>query len=458
MSLSPIQTGRPHTKKNMPTSNLLLSLADAVSGSAGTAISTAATYPLDLVGTRLKVQRQLRAQGSVADDEAYGGVSDALQAIPRREGGPSALFAGLGADAARSAADSFLFFLFYSWFRARRLRSHGARKSGSGGGASSYLFGAVEELAIGAAAGACARLFTTPVSNVVARAQTENLVHGDTGREGSASSLSSPSSSSPPQRRGLGEIFAEIRRQKGILGLWAGYSASLVLTMNPSITFFLQRTLEKNFTSRWGGDNFALPGVTFLLAAVSKAVATTITYPFQTAKARVQVSEPSPVESDEDPSRMHDSDGGMEVPARGIDSGKTESDEQETIFSTVKKIGQEEGPRALYDGLGGELLKAFFGHGITMVMKDLMHKLLFQLCFAILAMLKRRPRVWPSSLRAVVKAVGGSSRNRRGSVAIKDDRTWGGGTGFLELDRAATWRILERNRRRIGGGNFGPSS
>lgn len=44
----------------------------------------------------------------------YGGVADAFATIYAREGGPAAFFAGLGADLAKSAADSFLFFLFYT--------------------------------------------------------------------------------------------------------------------------------------------------------------------------------------------------------------------------------------------------------------------------------------------------------------------------------------------------------
>ena len=84
-------------------------------GRTGTVVSTLATYPLDLVNTRLKVQRQLRADGAIGPEDAYGGVADAFRTIYTRDGaGIGAFFAGLGPDLAKSAADSFLFFLFYT--------------------------------------------------------------------------------------------------------------------------------------------------------------------------------------------------------------------------------------------------------------------------------------------------------------------------------------------------------
>ena len=97
-----------------PASKLLPSLGHAASGAGGTIVSTLATYPLDLVNTRLKVQRQLRADGTIADGDAYGGILDAFATIYAREGGLRAFFAGLAPDLAKSAVDSFLFFLFYT--------------------------------------------------------------------------------------------------------------------------------------------------------------------------------------------------------------------------------------------------------------------------------------------------------------------------------------------------------
>lgn len=95
-------------------SKLLPSLGHAASGAGGAIISTLVTYPLDLVNTRLKVQRQLRADGTIDEAGAYRGIIDAFSTIYTQEGGLSAFFAGLAPDLAKSVADSFLFFLFYT--------------------------------------------------------------------------------------------------------------------------------------------------------------------------------------------------------------------------------------------------------------------------------------------------------------------------------------------------------
>ncbi|KAI6357570.1 hypothetical protein MCOR25_007614 [Pyricularia grisea] len=364
----------------MPSQNFLLAISHAVSGSVGTATSTAATYPLDLVNTRLKVQRQLARDGTIPPGETYDGPIDALKAVWRREGGLAGLYAGLGSDLAKSVADSFLFFLFYNWFRARRL----ARP----GNARRRRMGVVEELAVGAVAGACSRALTMPVANVVTRIQTAALVGGGGGAAG--------------DDRSAPAVLRELLRERGVAGLWAGYSAALVLTLNPSITFFLDQALRSSLAS--GEDRPDGGLVTFFVAAVSKAVATAATFPFQIAKARLQVSSPSRPSSPAPDATVSEglANGAVSVEeaariaaakAKYSLSNSIRSLARDNIFTTVSRITREEGVGALYDGLGGELLKAFFSHGITMLSKDAFHKVLVRLYFALLALsslLKKR--------------------------------------------------------------------
>ncbi|KAL2171109.1 hypothetical protein VTG60DRAFT_3800 [Thermothelomyces hinnuleus] len=107
--------------------------------------------------------------------------------------------------------------------------------------------------------------------------------------------------------------------------------------------------------------------MTFLLAAVSKVVATAVTYPFQIAKARVQVS------------------------ATPEERGKRKVNGN--VFATVLRIARAEGGRALYDGIAGELLKGFFSHGTTMLSKDVVHRLIVQLYFTILGISRQNPQL-----------------------------------------------------------------
>ncbi|KAK2605094.1 hypothetical protein N8I77_007967 [Diaporthe amygdali] len=361
----------------MPADQFLPAIGHAISGATGTAISTTATYPLDLVNTRLKVQRQLRKDGTISPSEQYAGILDAVSRIYEREGGLGAFYAGLGSDVFKGVADSFLFFLFYNWFRTKRSQGNSRRLL------------AWEELAVGAAAGACARLFTTPIGNVVTRKQTASLIAEDDQAASQAS-----------RNLSFAEILHVIRAERGILGLWAGYSATLVLTLNPSITFYLQHALKKALVDR--GREGESNGATFLVAALSKAIATAATYPFQIAKARVQVSAPeSPkpeLEEKEVSTRSGEEDtlvveqnvGKVETKAQAL-KGRIHRLAEDTIFGTVMHIGRTEGVPALYDGISGELLKAFFNHGTTMLSKEIVHKLIVQLYFFILARIRASP-------------------------------------------------------------------
>lgn len=224
----------------------------------------------------------------------------------------------------------------------------------------------MEELAVGAVAGACAKALTTPVSNVVTHKQAARMLDA---------------SSNGSQRRSAGadasfcETLAALRQERGLRGLWAGYSATLVLTLNPSITFFLQQTLKRALVPR---ERWKEPGTgtTFLLAAVSKVVATAMMYPFQIAKARVQVAVPWEKEGS--------------GPVKG---GGSLNLLRNTVFATVLGIARTDGVGALYDGIGGELVKGFFNHGTTMLSKDVIHGFILQLYFAILAALKRYPQL-----------------------------------------------------------------
>lgn len=453
-----------------PSSGLLLALSHALSGAAGTAISTTATYPLDLVNTRLQAQRQLLAEGSLAAGDTYAGAGDAFRTIwngGRQDGsGLAAFYAGVRQAVGKGVADSFLFFLFYNWFRARRLHGRGGR----GGGRHLPV---LEELAVGAAAGACARLFTTPIGNVVTRMQTASLVNG-TG-DGERSGGEAPS---------VRDIVAGIRREKGLLGLWAGYSASLVLTLNPSLTFFLNQVLEKAVMSSRGGlegawDDGAsdAPGVgamaTFLLAAVSKTVATAVTYPFQTAKARVQVSSGPSVleEARAAPEEENLIDMEEKKPPQVEEGTATATSEhsqpairavtngvrnlaQDTIFATVVRIARTEGIRALYDGIGGELLKAFFNHGTTMLSKDIVHRLLVRLYFVAIAALRRYPEARSRIVRTshnvtehflrVPMGVKADNLRRRGTRYAR--HTYGAGERVIANVLEGSHRPVRRNR------------
>lgn len=207
----------------------------------------------------------------------------------------------------------------------------------------------LDELAIGILAGSFSKLFTTPLANIVTRKQT---------------------AASNKKTR---EIAAQIRSEKGLKGFWSGYSATLILTLNPSITFFLNEVLKYTLLSREKRSKPS-PATTFLFAALSKAAASSITYPFSMAKTRAQVS--------------------------GNAGTSNENFNNENtlltlltpqILSNVVSIARREGPAALYSGLPGEVLKGFFSHGFTMLAKDAVYSLIVKFYYLILLILRKYP-------------------------------------------------------------------
>ncbi|KAL1855090.1 hypothetical protein Plec18170_004506 [Paecilomyces lecythidis] len=330
----------------------LPALGHALAGAAGAAVSNIATYPLNLIVARMQAQRLALKKkekqsegGDVAEkkDEKYTSILDAARKIYAKEG-IRGFYTGVGHDTGKTVADMFCFFLAYTFLRQRKINS----KATPGSSRKPVVLPVVDELTIGILAGAFSKLLTTPLSNIVTRKQTAAVL----GDSGSASTK---------------DIAAKIRAERGLKGFWAGYPASLILTLNPSITLFLNEALKYLLLPRSKRNN-PPPAVVFLLAAISKVIASIITYPISLAKTRDQVSSAS---AEDDVSKSH-----RFVPK---------------VLTTVSDIARTEGPGALYDGLSGELLKGFFSHGITMLTKDAVHSLIVKSYYALLILLRRYP-------------------------------------------------------------------
>ncbi len=104
------------------------------------------------------------------------------------------------------ASTNFAYFYWYSVVRTLYLKY--AKSAGQPS--------TVVELSLGAVAGALAQLFTIPVAVITTRQQTQ----------------------SKEERKGIIDTAREvIEGEDGVSGLWRGLKASLVLVINPSITY-----------------------------------------------------------------------------------------------------------------------------------------------------------------------------------------------------------------------------
>jgi hypothetical protein len=334
----------------------LPALGHAVSGASGTAISKLITYPLDIVITRLQVQKQFPAAVTHKD---YTGIRDAVERIYNEEGGIRAFYNGVLPETLKGVTDSFLFFLAYTYIGQKRRTTLGSSR-----------LSALDEIGVGMLAGAFSKFFTSPIQNVVTRMQTAAMV-----------ASRDPTASTSPELSAK-DVALQIQHEKGLQGFWSGYSASLILTVNPSITFLFHKLLLRVLIPQ---ERRSDPGAraTFLLAAISKALASTITYPFSLAKTRAQVSSQKPSERSGPTSETE-----KVQDARNTTTARAR---QRTAFSTILRIAETEGVGALYQGLGAEVLKGFFSHGITMLMKDRLHAAVINLYYLILQSLQKYP-------------------------------------------------------------------
>lgn len=170
------------------------------------------------VKTRLQVQVKRRPTDSApltTNDVHYTSALDAIQKIVDDEG-VLGLYSGINGSLIGVASTNFAYFYWYSVVRTLYISSRSLAKPPN----------TATELSLGAVAGAIAQVFTIPVSVVTTRQQTQPK--GD--------------------KKGLLDTGREvIDSEDGWTGLWRGLKASLVLVVNPAITYGAYQRLKDLF-------------------------------------------------------------------------------------------------------------------------------------------------------------------------------------------------------------------
>jgi hypothetical protein len=206
-------------------------LADATAGAIGACIANTIVFPLDVVKTKLQVQTK------VLDKEQFQSTTDAILKIVKKDG-IAGLYAGLGSGLTGTLISSFSYYFIYSSLRIRYHKSIEFKQIST-----------AMELTLGAVAGALCQFIVLPIGIVTTRQQTV------------------------AKNKSVVECVEEIVREEGITELWKGLNASLVLCVNPAITFGVFERIKsqiiegKTLTSKQA----------FLIGALSKALATVVT-------------------------------------------------------------------------------------------------------------------------------------------------------------------------------------
>jgi hypothetical protein len=145
------------------------------------------------------------ADTNPADHEHYTSTVDAITKIVKADG-VAGLYAGIFGSLIGVASTNFAYFYWYTMVRTLYLSYRKVNTPP----------GTAIELALGAVAGAVAQLFTIPIAVVTTRQQT----------------------TSKHERKGLIATAQDVvNSEDGWTGLWRGMKASLVLVINPAITY-----------------------------------------------------------------------------------------------------------------------------------------------------------------------------------------------------------------------------
>ncbi|RXI01862.1 hypothetical protein DVH24_015211 [Malus domestica] len=324
----------------------LESISEATSGAVGSLVSTTLLYPLDTCKTRY----QAEVRGN--DRAKYRNLSDVFwEAISTRQ--VLSLYQGLETKNLQSFISQFIYFYGYSYFKRLYVETSGVKSIGTRA-----------NLVLAAAAGACTAIVTQPLDTASSRMQTSAF----------------------GKSKGLWKTLTE--------GSWIdafdGLGISLLLTANPAIqyTVFDQLKLRllkrKNKTGKDSSPEALSAFTAFVLGAVSKTVATVLTYPAIRCKVMIQAADE--------------------------DDGKTKNPQpksSKTIPAVLCAIWKREGILGFFKGLHAQILKTVLSSALLLMIKEKISAATWVLLLSIrrsLLLTRGRLKKWDAAFRSMFGA------------------------------------------------------
>lgn len=298
------------------------SLTEATSGAIGALVSTTVLYPLDTCKTRYQAEARSHHQ------QRYRNLSDVLlEAI--RNGRVLSLYQGLWTKNLQSVIQQFVYFYGYSFIKRLYLKKTNSKSMGT-----------TANLILAAVAGACTVIVTQPLDTAASKMQTCEF--------GTA--------------KGLWKTLTE--------GKWIyafdGLGISLLLTANPSIQYTVFDQLKNkllNSNKILGSSPEALSASTaFLLGALSKTIATCLTYPAIRCKVVIQAAE-------------------VEMEEEKLTEAQKRA--RKTIPRVFYSIWENEGIPGFFKGLHAQILKTVLSSALLLMVKEKITKTTWVLMLAL---------------------------------------------------------------------------
>ncbi|KAF9524865.1 adenine nucleotide transporter [Crepidotus variabilis] len=316
----------------------------ALAGALGGCFSTAVVYPLDVAKTRIQASPKGKDRDGLS-------MWDVLLRIYSKEG-ILGWYRGFGATMLNTFSQQYAYFFFYSLVRSSYIKRLSSKLPP---GSKIPQLSTAAELLLGAAAGALAQIFTIPVSVIATRQQV--------GRQGKETSKD-PEIFLLDDKEYTDDSFMgvarEIVEEEGVTGLWLGIKPGLVLTVNPAITYGVFERLKSVILLAKGSASTKMgPWLSFLIGALSKTLATVVTYPYIMAKVRIQA-------------RTADSEDALEHHEKPPHAHEYHHQHSKHIgaLDILGRVYKREGFTGWYQGMQAQIMKAVISQALLFTSKE----------------------------------------------------------------------------------------
>ncbi|CDO77947.1 hypothetical protein BN946_scf184720.g1 [Trametes cinnabarina] len=229
----------------------------------------------------------------------------------------------------------------------------------------------VAELALGAVAGALAQVFTIPVAVIATRQQIGRSIDRPSAKKKASKAPADEEKAEKAEEESESEeeyddsffgIAKEIIAEEGMTGLWLGLKPGLVLTVNPAITYGLFERVKSLMLLAKGETNMNAklsPWMAFVVGALSKSLATVVTYPYIMAKVRIQARSADIEEAEEE-----------HIPPPHHNKPHHKTGHHLGALTVLARIWRRNGFLGWYQGMGAQLVKAVITQALLFMSKD----------------------------------------------------------------------------------------